>query len=85
MGKPEGKKALGRPRCRFEENIKIYLTETGTVRDCAGGRTEENHGKQDGRSPGRYLRPRPLPSEHKAGGLTTRPLHLGGSNFCIPI
>jgi hypothetical protein len=27
--KPEGKKPLGRPRCRWEYNIKIYLKEVG--------------------------------------------------------
>jgi hypothetical protein len=25
VGKPEGKKPLGRPRCRWEDNIKMYL------------------------------------------------------------
>jgi hypothetical protein len=25
MGKPEGKRPLGRPRRRWEDNIKIYL------------------------------------------------------------
>ena len=25
MGKPEGKKPLGRPRCRWEDNIKMDL------------------------------------------------------------
>jgi hypothetical protein len=27
VGKPEGKRALGRPRCRWEYNIKIDLQE----------------------------------------------------------
>ena len=27
MGKPEGKKALGRPRLRWEDNIKMDLQE----------------------------------------------------------
>jgi hypothetical protein len=27
MGEPEGKKPLGRPRCRCEDNIKIDLRE----------------------------------------------------------
>ena len=27
MGKPDGKKPLGRPRCRCENNIKMYLQE----------------------------------------------------------
>jgi hypothetical protein len=30
--KPEGKKALGRPRRRWEDNIKMYLQELG----CGG-------------------------------------------------
>jgi hypothetical protein len=25
LGKPEGKRPLGRPRCRWEDNIKIYI------------------------------------------------------------
>ena len=29
MGKPEGKRPLGRPRCRWEDNIKMYLEEVG--------------------------------------------------------
>ena len=29
VGKPEGKKPLGRPRCRSEDNIKINLQEVG--------------------------------------------------------
>jgi hypothetical protein len=29
MGKPEGKRPLGRPRCRWTGNIKIDLRETG--------------------------------------------------------
>ena len=28
-GKPEGKRPLGRPRRRWEDNIKIYLQEVG--------------------------------------------------------
>jgi hypothetical protein len=27
MGKPEGKRPLGRSRCRWVDNIKLYLTE----------------------------------------------------------
>jgi hypothetical protein len=27
VGKPEGKKSLGRPRCRLEDNIKMDLQE----------------------------------------------------------
>ena len=29
VGKPEGKKPLGRPRCRWEDNIKMDLWEVG--------------------------------------------------------
>ena len=29
MGKPEGKKPLGRPRSRWEDNIKMGLQEVG--------------------------------------------------------
>ena len=29
MGKPEGKKPLGRPRRRWEDNVKIDLQEVG--------------------------------------------------------
>jgi len=28
-GKPEGKRPLGRPRCRWEDNIKMDLPEVG--------------------------------------------------------
>jgi len=27
VGKPEGKRSLGRPRCRWKNNIKMYLQE----------------------------------------------------------
>jgi hypothetical protein len=29
VGKPEGKRPLGRPRCRWIDNIKMYLLEMG--------------------------------------------------------
>jgi hypothetical protein len=29
VGKPEGKRPLGRPRRRWEDNIKMELRETG--------------------------------------------------------
>jgi hypothetical protein len=29
MGKPEGKRPLGRPRRRWEVNIRMYLQEVG--------------------------------------------------------
>jgi len=32
VGKPEGKRPLGRPRCRWEDNIKMDLEEVG----CGG-------------------------------------------------
>jgi len=30
-GKPEGKRPLGRPRCRWENNIKMDIQEVGCV------------------------------------------------------
>jgi len=32
VGKPEGKRPIGRPRCRWEENIKMDFQEVG----CGG-------------------------------------------------
>jgi hypothetical protein len=29
VGKPEGKTPLGRPRCRWENSIQMYLQEVG--------------------------------------------------------
>jgi hypothetical protein len=29
VGRPEGKRPLGRPRCRWENNIKMDLRKTG--------------------------------------------------------
>ena len=29
MGKPDGKRPLGRPRCKWEDNIKMDLKEVG--------------------------------------------------------
>jgi hypothetical protein len=29
VGKPEGKRSLGRPRCRSEDNIRMDLQEVG--------------------------------------------------------
>ena len=35
VGKPEGKRLLGRPRLRWEDNIKMDLQEVGCrVMDC---------------------------------------------------
>jgi hypothetical protein len=31
VGKPEGRRPLGRPRCRWEENTKMDLREVGWV------------------------------------------------------
>jgi hypothetical protein len=37
VGKPEGKKPLGRPRCRWIDNIKMDLLEIGlSVADWIG-------------------------------------------------
>jgi hypothetical protein len=33
VGKPEGRKRLGRPRLKWEGNIKMYLREVG----CGNG------------------------------------------------
>jgi len=37
VGKPEGKRPLGRPRCRRESNIKIRLKEMGFGRGGGHG------------------------------------------------
>jgi hypothetical protein len=29
VGKPEGKRSLGRPRCRWEDNIRVDLKDIG--------------------------------------------------------
>jgi hypothetical protein len=29
VGRPEGRRPLGRPRCRWKDNIKMYLQEVG--------------------------------------------------------
>jgi hypothetical protein len=31
VGKPEGKRPLGRPRCRWMDNIKMDLLEVGLI------------------------------------------------------
>ena len=36
MGKPDGKRPLGRPRFRWEDNIKMDLQEVGYGLDRAG-------------------------------------------------
>jgi hypothetical protein len=37
VGKPEGKITLGRPRLRWEDNIKMDLRETGGARGSIVG------------------------------------------------
>ena len=41
VGKPEGKRPLGRPRCRWEDNIKMDFQKVGTgwswLRIATGG------------------------------------------------
>ena len=34
VGKPEGKRPLGRPKCRWEDNIKMDLEEVGSIKCC---------------------------------------------------
>jgi len=41
MGKPEGKKPLGRPRHRWEDNIKMDLHEVGCGDDDWIGLAQE--------------------------------------------
>jgi hypothetical protein len=37
VGKPEGKRPLGRPRCKWEDNIRMVLQEVGCEgMDCIG-------------------------------------------------
>jgi hypothetical protein len=36
MGKPEGKRPLGRPRRRWVDNIRMYLGERERERECGG-------------------------------------------------
>jgi hypothetical protein len=33
VGKPEGKRQLGRPRCRWEDNVRMDLQEVGCGRE----------------------------------------------------
>ena len=44
VGKPEGKRPLGRPRLRWEDNIKVDLQEVG----CGGMDWIELAGDKDG-------------------------------------
>ena len=47
MGKPEGKRPLERPRCRWEDNIKMELKEVGcgarTASSCLRRGTGDGH------------------------------------------
>jgi hypothetical protein len=36
VGRPESKRPLGKPRCRWEDNIKMDLREIGSKVDLAG-------------------------------------------------
>jgi hypothetical protein len=40
VGKPEGKRPLGRPRCRWVDNIKMNLREIGWWIDLAQDRDQ---------------------------------------------
>jgi hypothetical protein len=31
VGKPEGKRLLGKPRCTFVDNIKMYVRDVGWI------------------------------------------------------
>jgi hypothetical protein len=43
LGKPEGKRPLGRPRCRWVDNIRIKLGEVGWGDvDCIGLAQDRN-------------------------------------------
>ena len=44
MGKPEGKRPLGRPRRRWEDNIKIDLQEVGGLRARCRRNLDFSHG-----------------------------------------
>jgi hypothetical protein len=37
VGKPEGKRPMGRPRRRWEDGIRMDLRETGCLRTGTGG------------------------------------------------
>jgi hypothetical protein len=40
VGKPEGKRRLGRPRCRWENGIRMDLRETGSGQGPVAGSCE---------------------------------------------
>jgi hypothetical protein len=50
VGKPEGKRPLGRPRCRWEDNIKMDLKEIGRMGEDRGVH-RELVGKPEGKRP----------------------------------
>jgi hypothetical protein len=41
VGKPEGKRPLGRPRSRWEDNVRMYLQEVGCGREDWIGLAQE--------------------------------------------
>jgi hypothetical protein len=43
VGKPEGKRPLGKPRCRWVDNIRIYLEEVGWGDGDWIGLTQDRH------------------------------------------
>ena len=43
VGKPEGKRPLGRPRCRWVDNIMMDLQERGCIGSWWGNRREGDH------------------------------------------
>ena len=45
VGKSEGNIPLGRPRCRWEDNIKIYLQEIRKAANVDGIELAENRDK----------------------------------------
>jgi hypothetical protein len=45
-GKPTGKKPLGRPKCRWQDNIRMYLKEICiNARDCVGSSRDRHYWK----------------------------------------
>jgi hypothetical protein len=43
VGKPEGKRPLGRPRRRWVDNIRMDLQERGCIGSWWGNRRERDH------------------------------------------
>jgi hypothetical protein len=46
VGNPEGKRPLGRPRCRWEDNIKVDLQEVGVWTGLSWLRIETGGGNE---------------------------------------